>query len=323
VVVLARILLHAGIRDFTATSGGFFSCPGGQGGGMIPKYVCRWLIVFSIAFVAGCAFSWESALNLAKDDIPTPDSNLKRVRADSLYNQVDDLSSLATAIESYHAVLKTNPGDYLALVQLSNLHILMGTAYSRSRADKSLNFKKAMHYAELAMYTNSLFRARVRQGKRPWQAADRLGKAETEAMFFWVTALQYEFKESMNLAEKIRNVAWLGKGLIFLNRIEEVNPGFGGGAVEFAKFITYYVLPESKGGSKAKGVTYLQKAVARSQRRLMPRWGRAKYYYEMTGNAQAARADMQWVVSREPQMVDDPYPWRVYFQNDAAAYLRR
>lgn len=290
---------------------------------MIPKQVCRCLIIFSLTLVAGCAFSWESALNKAQDDIPTPDSNQKRVRADSLYNQVDDLRSLVTAIEAYHAVLKVNPGDYKALVQLSNLHILMGTAYSRGRADKSLNFKKAMHYAELAMYTNASFKARVRQGEKPWQAADLLGKDETEAMFFWVTALHYEFKESMNLAGKIRNVNWLGKGLVFLDRIEIVNPEFGGGAVEFAKFITYYVLPKSKGGSKAKGEAYLQRAVARSKSRLMPRWGRAKYYYERTGNARAAREDMQWVVSREPQMVDDPYPWRVYFQKDAAAYLSR
>lgn len=290
---------------------------------MIPKRVCHWLIIFSLTIVTGCALSWESALNQAQDDFPTPDSNQKRIRADALYNQVDDLGSLIAAIEAYGAVLAANPGDYKALVQLSNLHILMGTAYARSRADKSLNFTKAMHYAELAMYTNTAFKASVRQGKKPWQAADRLGKEETEAMFFWVTALHYEFKESMNLAEKIRNVNWFNKGLAFLDRIEAVNPEFGGGAVEFAKFITYYVLPESKGGSKAKGESYLQKAVARGKRRLMPRWGRAKYYYTMTGDARAAREDMQWVVSREPQVIDDPYPWREYFQKDAAAYLGR
>jgi hypothetical protein len=303
------------LRDFTY--------PGRQGGNMIPKRVCRWLIIFSLIMVAGCALSWVSALNQAQDDIPTPDSIQKRVQADALYNHVDDLESLVTAIEAYRAVLAVNPGDYKALVQLSNLHILMGTAYARSRADKSLNFTKAMHYAELAMYTNASFKARVRQGKKPWQAADRLGKEETEAMFFWVTALHYEFKESMNLADKIRNVNWFSKGLAFLDRIEAVNPEFGGGAVEFAKFITYYVLPKSKGGSKEKGKAYLKKAVARGKRRLMPRWGRAKYYYARTGNTQAAREDMQWVVSREPQVIDDPYPWREYFQKDAETYLRR
>lgn len=295
----------------------------GKGGSMISKHLCRCLIVVLIAVVAGCAFSWQSALNQAKDDIPTPDSNLKRVRADSLYNRVDDLKSLVTAIEAYHTVLTVNPGDYRALVQLSNLHILRGTAYGRSRADKALDFGKAMHYAELAMYTNPSFRDRVRQGNKPWQAADRLGRDETEAMFFWVTALHYEFKECMNLAAKIRNVGWFNKGLAFLDRIEEVNPEFGGGSVEFAKFITYYVLPESQGGSKSKGEAYLQKAVDRSKSRLMPRWGRAKYYYERTGNTLAAREDMQWVVSQEPQAVEDPYAWRVYFQKDAAAYLSR
>jgi hypothetical protein len=290
---------------------------------MISGHIFRWLIILSISMVAGCALSWEPALHKARDDLPTPDSNHKRFLADSLYNRVDDLKSLEAAVVAYGAVLEVNPGDYKALVQLSNLHILKGTAHCRRRADKSLNFKTAMRYAELAMYTNASFRDRVRRGAKPWQAADRLGRKETEAMFFWVTALHYEFKESMNLAEKVRNVGWFRKGLAFLDRIEAVNPEFGGGGVEFAKFITYYVLPESSGGSKARGEAFLRKAVAKGKRRLMPRWGRAKYYYEKTGDRRAAREDMQWVVSREPHAVNDPYPWRVYFQKDAALFLSR
>ena len=80
----------------------------------------------------------------------------------------------------------------------------------------------AMTYAELAMYSNARFKAAVNNGKRPWEAAPLLGKGQTEAMFFLVTALQYEFKEGMGLASKIRNIDWMRNGLIFLDRIEEI-----------------------------------------------------------------------------------------------------
>lgn len=278
------------------------------------------IAIFIIA-LSGCALKWNSALMASKDNLRTPQSNSLLVKANHLYHQANNLESLKASMDAYQAVLSRNPGDYEALVQLSNQNILHGTAYAQSRKDKSANFHKAMRYAELAMYTNPRFREHIRAGNAPWEAAGYLGKQETEAMFYWVTALQYEFKEGMSLAGKIRNVQWLKKALIFLDQIEKVNPDFGGGAVEFAKGICYYVLPKIKGGSKKIGVDYLQQAVDRGKDRLLPRWGRAKYLYEVTGNDEKAFEDLNWVASQDLEAFEDPYPWRVYFQKDAQALL--
>lgn len=282
-------------------------------------YFCSY--VLTVIALCGCALKWNSALMEASSNIPTPQSNSLLVKAQHLYDRADNLESLKASMETYHTVLSRNPGDYEALVQLSNQYILIGTAYTEARKDKSAYFHKAMRYAELAMYTNTRFKERIQNGNTPWEAADVLGKQETEAMFYWVTALQYEFKEGMNLAGKIRNVQWLNNALIFLDQIEKVNPDFGGGAVEFAKGICYYVLPKSKGGSKNIGEDYLQQAVARGRDRLLPRWGRAKYFYDVTGNDEKAFEDLKWVAAQDLEAFKDPYPWRVYFQKDAQTLL--
>jgi tetratricopeptide (TPR) repeat protein len=280
-----------------------------------------YIFVICLTAISGCALKYNSAVMEANDNMPTPQSKSLLAKAQLLYAQTNDMGSLKVSMDAYQAVLSRNPGDYEALVQLSNQYILLGTAYTQKRKDKSANFHKAMRFAELAMYNNPAFKDHIKDGKNPWEAAGELGKQETEAMFYWVTALQYEFKEGMTLAGKIRNVQWLKNAIIFLDQIEKVNPEFGGGAVEFAKGICYYVLPKSKGGSKKIGEDYLQKAVAKGKDRLLPRWGRAKYFYEVTGNDEKAFEDLSWVAAQDLKSFEDPYPWRVYFQKDAQALL--
>lgn len=283
------------------------------------------LVVLSLVIgllMSGCALRWESAINASQPDTPTPDSAQLLSHARSLYDRADDEASLNASIEAYRAVLASNPGDYEALVQLSNQYILQGAAHTTSSRKKTEYYMKAMHYAELAMYTDTDFKTSVQKGRLPWEAVSQLDKKHTEAMFFWVTAMQYEFKEGMGIAAKIRNIDWMKKGLVFLKRIEETNPEFGDGAVEFAMAISYYVIPESIGGSKKIGEAYMQKAVDRGSNRLLPRWGRGKYYYPIRGNLAKSREDLEWVANRPLSDAVDPHPWKVYFKNDAKKLLQ-
>ena len=141
-------------------------------------------------------------------------------------------------------------------------------------------------------------------------------------MYFWVTALQYEFKESMWLPTKIANIDWLEHALVFLDRISTVAPDYGGGGVEFAKAICYTVLPASSGGSEAKADEFMQKAIAKGKQWLLPRWASGKYYYPMKGDLRSADADLNWVVAQNPADFQDPYPWIVHFQQDARQILQ-
>jgi hypothetical protein len=113
------------------------------------------------------------------------------------------------------------------------------------------------------------------------------------------------------------------KGLSYLNRIEKIDPEFGGGGVQFCKVICYYALPEFKGGSPKKGDDYMRKAVAKDTHWLLPRWARGKYYYVIKNEPEKSHRDLQWVAKQDLSMYRDPYPWRVHFQKDAQELLKQ
>ena len=54
---------------------------------------------------------------------------------------------------------------------------------------------------------------------------------------------------------------------------------------------------------------------------LVNRWGRAKYLYDLIGDTEGFYSDLKWVISQDPQQAGNPYPWNVYFQEDAKKLL--
>jgi hypothetical protein len=274
-----------------------------------------------LLLLSGCALRREPVWSQAGADRPSERTASLFAAAREAFDTAADGGAVDRAITLHEAVLKENPGHYPSRVEAANLYILKGTAYTASASTKSEAFRQAMNHAELAMYTNPGFKAQVDAGRQPWEAAGALGAAEVEAMYFWVTALQYEFKEGMSLPSKIINISWLPRALVFLDRIEVVAPDFGGGGVEVAKMICLHVLPKSRGGSKAKAAEYMQKAIAKSEGRLLARWARGKYYLPAKGEKGAAAADLMWVAAQDPKAFRDPFPWRVHFQEDARRIL--
>lgn len=275
-----------------------------------------------LALLCGCAMQRPPVWQQAGLNHPTERTEALAAAAREAFATAADGAAVDRCIALHEAVLKDNPGQYQARVTAANLYILKGTAYCTSSSTKSAAFRQAMTYAELAMYTNPAFKAQVDAGRQPWEAAGTLGAAEAEAMYFWVTALQYDFKEGMSLPSKVINISWLPRALIFLDRIDAAAPEFGNGGVEVAKMICYYVLPKSRGGSKTKAEESMQKAIVKGQGCLLPRWARGKYYLPAKGQKQEAAADLAWVAAQDPAAYRDPYPWRVHFQTDARQLLR-
>lgn len=278
-------------------------------------------VLIIVILLESCSLKLKPVWREAGLDKPTTESRRRLKDAKDLFAVAGDANSLKISIAAFESVLDVNPGDYEALALLSTQNILLGTAYTKNRQDKSDLFLKAMKYAELAMYTNSEFKDRVVNGEFPWDATDALGLKEISAMYFWVIALQYQFNEVMSLPEKIGSVNWLQKGLVLLNQIEKMDPEFGGGGVEFCKVICFYALPKFKGGSIEKGDEYMRKAVAKGNNWLLPRWARGKYYYVINNEPEKSRRDLQWVANQDLSNFQDPYPWRVHFQNNAKDLL--
>ena len=217
-----------------------------------------WLILCCLLILAGCAKSWRPAWQYCLAPSPSAESEKLLTTAQVLYDQAEDWQGLIKSMDAYRAVLQSDPGNAEALAFLANQHILLGTAYERNRGKKAEHFTKALTYAEYAMYTNGAFKKAVDDGKTPWEAAETLEADDAPAMLFWVTALQYEFKEGMGLIGKVSNIRWMQHALTFLDRIKTVAPNYGDGSVEFAYAICYCIIPESMGGDKEKALQLIQ-----------------------------------------------------------------
>jgi len=283
------------------------------------KYLPFVLIIF---ILSGCAKKWDPTWQEVESRNSQQSTEQLLQQARVTFEQADNRERLTTSIQAYQKVLQADPTNYEALQTLSTHYILLGTAYTENKSQKSKLFNKAIIYAEWAMYTNPPFRTRIEQGEKPWQAVDALTANETEAMLFWVTAIQYEFKEGMYLYGKIINIDWLKHALTMIERIEAVNPQFGGGAVEFAKAICYYALPSIKGGNKEKGDIAMQQAVTRNENWLLPRWALGKYYYPIRGEQDKAQQELAWVANQDIRQFNDPMPWRVHFSENAQQLVK-
>lgn len=239
------------------------------------------------------------------------------------FNSAASSEDVLDSMDAFRDVLQADPGNREAYTYLCNQYILLGTAYTAKRREKSAYYNQAMMNCELAMYTNPLFRQEVDNGSRPWEAAHTLEAKEAPAMLFWVTALQYEFKEAMPLPSKMVNVRWMQYALVFLDRIRKVAPLYGNGAVELAYTVSYCVLPGFFGGDRQECYRYMDKTVDKSDGFLLGRWARGRFFYQVTGDRDAARRDLQWVVEQDATQYNDALPWRVHFQQDAALELSR
>jgi hypothetical protein len=117
------------------------------------------------------------------------------------------------------------------------------------------------------------------------------------------------------------NVRDLQHTLLLMKRVEEIDPDFGGGAVDLALSISYFSLPGSMGGDDALGEKYMQKAVQKNRDWLVGRWARGKYYEDLSGKTDGTKEDLEWVASQDISKYKDPYPWRVHFRDNARELL--
>jgi len=268
----------------------------------------------------GCV-SWQPAWEQASKSGKTADAELTLKKAQTLALKAEDRTTLQNTMSAYHTVLEVDPANYHALSALSHLYILQGAAYTDDRSEKIQLYRKAMRFSEQAMYTNSDFKQHVDQGQKPWEASQVLTQREVDAMFYWVTAVLYYFKEGMSWPEKIANVKWIQWSGDFLLRIEAIDPTWGGGGVQFSLALYYGILPQSMGGDANKSEAYLGQSFEIGPDWLLNRWGRAKYFAVRDNNRSQFEADLRWVVDQDIHKAGGVYAWKIYFQRDAEKML--
>jgi hypothetical protein len=274
----------------------------------------------ALAILSGCA-AWQP--HWPDDAVPAepPDAGRLLQEADRLASRAVDKESLQAAMEAYGRVLERAPYHTRALTELASQTILMGTAHTQDRQGKDAHFFRAMRLCERAMYADPDFRDLVNQDMTPWEACHVLDARFLPAMMFWSTAVLYRFKEVLTFPEQVVNLAWVEHTGPFLDRMEALDPAWGGGAVQFTRSLYLGILPGALGGDDERSGQLLEEAVAFGAPWMLSRWGRARYFHVRDGNRQGFEEDLRWVLAQDVAVPAEAFCWRAYFHRDAREAL--
>ncbi len=278
--------------------------------------------VSSALSASGC-LSWAPGWKDVKDATARENTAALLARARGEIARADDREKLAILIGTYERVLESDPWNYEALWSLGRYWILMGVAYTPEVKEKKECYIKALRYCERGMYTNDVFTKRVEGGAPVWEACDSLTAREIEAMYYWYASLGWYYLECMNPMEKLFNMPLASRNREMVDCMMEIDPTWGGGHPLSAVAGYYAALPFLLGGDLDKAARYFEMADQAGAGWLYVRFSRARLLHARTGDREAYRKDLEWVVAQDPHRAKSPYPWNVYFQREARNMLAR
>jgi tetratricopeptide (TPR) repeat protein len=224
-------------------------------------------------------------------------------------------------INIYKDAEKSDPSNCLVLWKIGNFHMLMGAAYAENKKDKKYHYREAIKYCEKAMFTNKDFKSEVLNDIEITDACSKLTINEIDAMGYWYNARFYYFKECLSPIGRLLNTSIVIENNKMINQIDQLDSTWCGGGNYFSRAIYYISIPERFGGSLDRAEQEFATAVKLGPDYLTNRWGRAKYLYSLTGNKKGYISDLEWVLQQDPRGSTIPFPWNIYFQNDAKNML--
>jgi tetratricopeptide (TPR) repeat protein len=253
------------------------------------------------------------------DGRPAPADALAVARR--LGDAADSPETTRAAIRAWETVATARPNDPEAWIEIACLRLLEGAAYRQRAGDRLVCYTAALQDCERAMATNPEYLRRVQAGQNAWEAAAALGPREMGAMHFWSTGVFYIFRDCLGLFGRIANVAKMDGAKAMLQRMDAIDPAWEEHTTTFSWGIYFLAMPSSHGGDKARARECFDRAVALGEHRLLPRWGRGKYFYPAVGETKAARADLEAVAARDLDGLGGNRSWNRYFKAEAARLL--
>ena len=279
-------------------------------------------ILLLLSLSSGCMM-WQPQWPDLQGGTSTKDVPALLCLAEQAAQGATSAESVKSAINSYQAVVDLDPLNVEANIALSHLHLLLGDAYVETRSQKYANFLKAMRYAEAVMFTNSAFQNGIKDGKPTWVACEALGEREMDAMFFWVNAVFYMFKETRWAPGQALNYRWITRARRVMEHMTKIRPDGKYPLLDFVWGAYYLSIPVSVGGDREKAAEYFDAAVDNAPDQLLPRWGRAKYFHAKMKNLKAFQEDLEWVLAHGAEQTADHPAWRAFFVQDAKRLLDR
>jgi len=287
--------------------------------------MAKWLCLIgssaSLLLMTGCRSSpelgWQTPL-------PRPGNVEQAVDLDELEQHEWSARDRETveAILSQYLMIPGHVDTYArAQTGVARLELLIGAAYATSRAEQRHHYTKARQASERAMYTDPDFRKAVASGMPVAEAARQLEPDQFEPLFLWATSIFYTFRDVASLPEKILARKNLTDAASVLRHMMDTDETWYGGSLQFSLGIYYLAVPAFMGGDRQLAEELMNKAVELSNKRLLTRWGRAKYLAVANGDRELFEQDLQWVVSQNVDQMDGPIIWNAYFQMDAKRLL--
>jgi tetratricopeptide (TPR) repeat protein len=279
-------------------------------------------VILIILSVFGC-MSWQAGWEQFEQPSMKGDVSSLLEKANKQIEKADNRQKVLGVIRTYDNVLKIDPKNREALLGLGSYCFLLGYGYADNSDEKEEYLLKSIMHSEQLMYENPDFKALVDDGEPVWDACRVLSKNEIEAMYWWYNSCGIYWKECRSGLGRLINISFVFRGQKVLTRMMEIDSKWGGGIPYYSWANFYAVAPGLFGGDMEKADEYYKKAIELGPDMLNFRRTRALFYYTKTGDREAFKEDLNWVLSQDPHKVRHilTYPWNVYYQRNAKDLL--
>ena len=238
-----------------------------------------------------------------------------------LESNADTKEEIYQIIHYYHNIQGDPDEVSHANTRTASLYLLLGAEYSGSRSEQKGWYREAADSAERALMQDKSFNTARIAGKTVPEAAEHIEEESFEALFLWATAVFYHFRDVASVPERILFSGRLKQAAQAIQLIIQKDPLWDGGSLQFSLGIYYLSVPEAIGGDREKASKLMEEAVRISSKRILTRWGRAKYLAVSMGDKELFLEDLNWVIQQDLSTMEGPVVWNRYFQKDARRLL--
>lgn len=235
--------------------------------------------------------------------------------------RVDSREDVQALIQLYDRNFEDTREFAEAKTRAASLYLLLGAKYDVSTGDRRKAYRNAARAAEAALLQDANFREARTSGQSIPEAGEKVSRDQYEALFLWATSVFYHFRDVASVPERILFSRRLREAARAIEFMMDSDPLWYGGSLQFSLGIYYLSVPEVLGGDRDKAAELMNEAVDISEKRLLTRWGRAKYLAVAEGDRESFLHDLTWVIEQNLSSVEGPHIWNRYFQEDALRLL--
>jgi len=272
------------------------------------KSIIKFMLPAVLFLALGC-ISWDEGWKTKIQPTSKGDAKILFASAVSMESSADSADKIKNLIAAYEKVTAIEPENYDALTKIGEFSHLYAFIYATDKKIKEEYYLKSIHYCERAMYTNSKFKELADQGKPVWECVDALTSKEMSAMFFWYVAAGQYWTECFNSLSHLVNFRFAARGNTVLKRMTALNPDWMYGRLHMAWGVAYAVLPWFLGGDNKKSADEFTKAINAGPDMLVNFYCRAKFLDVKTGNRDAFKKDLEFILKTDIKKIPADYPW--------------